>query len=36
MLKDYCIGDTVEYISVEYAKSGRSACRTCKEKIGQD
>lgn len=30
MLKDYCIGDSVEYISVEYAKSGRSACRTCK------
>ena len=36
MFKEFCIGDSVEYISVEYAKSGRAACKTCKEKIGQD
>ncbi len=34
MLKDFYVGDSFEYISVEYAKSGRSACKTCKEKIG--
>lgn len=36
MLKDFYIGDSYEYISVEYAKSARSSCRTCKSKIDKD
>lgn len=36
MLKDFYIGDSYEYISVEYAKSERSSCRTCKSKIDKD
>jgi hypothetical protein len=36
MLKEFYVGDSFEYISVEYAKSGRSACKNCKEKIGMN
>lgn len=36
MLKDFYIGDSYEYITVEYANSGRAACKKCKEKIGME
>jgi hypothetical protein len=32
-MNQYHIGDSTEYILAEYAKTGRSACKKCKDKI---
>lgn len=32
-MNQYHIGDSSEYILAEYAKTGRSACKKCKDKI---